>query len=174
MHLEATKDEHEFSFNLPGVHFSQAIHASERLRVCLNNTPILIDAQIVHVQASIGLDTYVGNENVSAKKFINRTLFYIILNFIRNTKESRNTYEPLEKVANQFLHLDLQYLGAVTEERAVKDAVRQQKPFIRRTPQSDAAVSIIAWLNRFRSLKRSHYHDSDLNDFKWQKSLILR
>ncbi len=83
-----------------------------------------------------------------------RNLFYIVLNFIRNTKESRNTYETLENVVIQFLHLDLRYLGAVPEDRVVKDGVRHQRPFIRRAPQSNAARAVIALVEQIQGLKK--------------------
>ncbi len=68
----------EFSIILPGVRFSQAIHEAERLRVCLDSTPIPIDEQMVHIRASFGVDTYAGNENSSVEKFINRTDHFLL------------------------------------------------------------------------------------------------
>ncbi len=82
----------------------------------------------------------------------NRTLFYIVLNLIRDSKEGQKAYKTLENVARQFLNLELQYMGAVPEDRAVKEAVRRQLPFIQKTPQCRAAKAVALLAERIEKL----------------------
>jgi flagellar biosynthesis protein FlhG len=82
----------------------------------------------------------------------NLTVFYIVLNFIRDEKEGSKAYETLKSVASRFLNLELQYLGAIPEDKAVKTAVRQQIPFIQNASQCHAAKAIILLAERIEKL----------------------
>jgi flagellar biosynthesis protein FlhG len=82
----------------------------------------------------------------------NRTLFYVVLNLIRDEKEGRRAYETLKGVANQFLDLDLQYLGAIPEDVSVKKAVREQMPFIQKDPACAAAKAVSMLVDQMESI----------------------
>ncbi|MFC1821645.1 MinD/ParA family protein [Thermodesulfobacteriota bacterium] len=72
----------------------------------------------------------------------NRNHFFLILNFIKSELEGRQTFETLDKATKKFLNLDLYYLGSIPEDKVVKNAVRQQKPFIETVPQSRASEAV--------------------------------
>ncbi|MBN1849226.1 MAG: MinD/ParA family protein [Deltaproteobacteria bacterium] len=82
-----------------------------------------------------------------------RTLFYIVLNLIREPKEGQKAYETLKKVANQFLNLELEYLGAIPEDKSVKEAVRQQTPFIQKALRCPATRAIMLVAERIKNLR---------------------
>ena len=82
-----------------------------------------------------------------------RTLFYMVLNLIKDANEAKKAYETLEKAAKRFLNLELQYLGAIPEDKVIKDAVRKQAPFIQKTPQGNAAKAVMVLADRIEKLK---------------------
>ncbi len=79
-----------------------------------------------------------------------RQTFHLLLNQVKNEAEARQVYEHLARVASHFLHLDLEYLGAVPQDAAVSKGVRNQKPFIQVAPQSMAAQAIMSHAERLR------------------------
>ena len=83
----------------------------------------------------------------------NRNHFYLVLNFVSNEQEGHQTYKTLEKVAKKFLNLDLQYLGAIPQDKAVNKAVRQQSPFIQKSPQCKAAQAVFLLAEQIRMLE---------------------
>lgn len=83
-----------------------------------------------------------------------RDQFHMILNLVESEKEAQQIFQNLSKVAEKFLNLHLQYLGAVPQDKAVMKAVREQHPFIKRAPQGKAALGIYALANRIAMLRR--------------------
>ena len=62
----------EFVIILPGTRLPQAIHAAERLRLALENSPIKLNGKRVRLTASFGVDSYRGRKKLSVEKFIKR------------------------------------------------------------------------------------------------------
>jgi flagellar biosynthesis protein FlhG len=81
-----------------------------------------------------------------------RQHFHLILNLVRDEKEGLQAFENLEKAARRFLNLDLHYLGAIPEDKAVQKAVREQSPFIRKFPRNPAAKAVLALAEHIRLL----------------------
>jgi flagellar biosynthesis protein FlhG len=71
-----------------------------------------------------------------------RQRFYLLLNQVADEQESRQTYNGLAQVAEKFLQLKLNYLGAVPRDAAVLKAVQRQTPFVKQAPQSKAAKAV--------------------------------
>lgn len=63
--------------------------------------------------------------------------FRIVTNFVRNVKESRDTFRKISLVSERFLGLSLDYLGYLPYDERVKDAIISQKPFVSLYPTSD-------------------------------------
>jgi flagellar biosynthesis protein FlhG len=82
-----------------------------------------------------------------------RDRFYLLMNSVGNALEGRQIYDNLQKVAQKFLNIHLQYLGIVPEDKAVIRGVREQVPFIRQSPQSEAARAVYALAELIRMLK---------------------
>ena len=80
---------------------------------------------------------------ILAKKY-GRERIYLVFNLIGNEQEGRQNYERMQRVARTFLNLDLLYLGAIPPDKAVRDAVREQKPFVLTRPQCPASVAVTA------------------------------
>lgn len=66
----------------------------------------------------------------------NNSHFHLVLNSVKDDEEGVRTYDTLANAAAKFLSVDLEYLGAVPEDKVVKEAVRKQTPFIRGEPES--------------------------------------
>lgn len=70
------------------------------------------------------------------------TVIKMISNRIESEEEGKELYEKLNLVANKFLNLKLEYLGAIPQDTNVSKAVIRQKPAITLFPSSNFSKSI--------------------------------
>lgn len=70
------------------------------------------------------------------------TNFHIIANMVRSEKDGRDLFNKLFRVSEQFLDVQLDYLGAIPFDEHVHKAVKIQKPVLVAYPDSHAAASI--------------------------------
>jgi flagellar biosynthesis protein FlhG len=71
-----------------------------------------------------------------------RRHFLVVLNNVQGEKEAQQTFATLAKAAAKFLDLQLDYLGAVPTDPAVKRALRSQAPFMEQSPRSRASLAV--------------------------------
>jgi len=76
----------EFAVILPGTRLSQAVVAAERLRVGLQNSPVILKDAKVSLTASFGVDAYTGSESLSVRGLITRADRHLL----RAKREGRN------------------------------------------------------------------------------------
>lgn len=81
-----------------------------------------------------------------------RRRFLIIMNNVQGEREARQTFDTLNRAAAKFLDLQLDYLGAVPSDPAVKRALRSQAPFMEQAPQSRASQAVQALASRMLAL----------------------
>ena len=81
---------------------------------------------------------------------INR--FNLVLNLVRGVQEGNHTLKTIQRVAQRFLRLELNHLGSIPEDNAVRRAVLDQVPFIEQTPGSKAARAITDLVDRLHTL----------------------
>ncbi|MCA0403210.1 MAG: MinD/ParA family protein [Proteobacteria bacterium] len=70
------------------------------------------------------------------------THFHILANMVRSTKDGRELYNRLYRVAEQFLNVSLNYLGPIPFDEKVHEAVKGQKPVSIAYPNSAASLAI--------------------------------
>ena len=68
----------------------------------------------------------------------------LVVNRVYDEAESLEVAEKLKKTAERFLHMEIQSLGAIYEDRNMIQAVRRQKPILEAYPDSLAAKCIKA------------------------------
>ena len=68
----------EFSIILPGSRLTQAARAAERLRIALEDAPLLLNGDVVSLTASFGVDAYGEREDLTVEEFIKRTDQYLL------------------------------------------------------------------------------------------------
>jgi flagellar biosynthesis protein FlhG len=66
----------------------------------------------------------------------------VVVNRVIDIEEGRNTFEKFNNAVNSFLKIKLSYLGYITEDKRLIQAVRQQEPFTIKYPNCNAAVDI--------------------------------
>ncbi|MCP3951878.1 MAG: MinD/ParA family protein [Desulfobacterales bacterium] len=71
-----------------------------------------------------------------------RNTFNLVLNSVTDTREGAGVFNNLKNVTEKFLNLDLRFLGAIPYDADVSRAIREQIPFLKRTPNSEAAQAI--------------------------------
>ncbi|ARG97961.1 MinD/ParA family protein [Legionella micdadei] len=69
--------------------------------------------------------------------------FHILTNMVRSTREGKELFNKLYRVAEQFLDVRLDYLGAIPFDDKIHEAVKKQKPVLISYPESTAAKSFI-------------------------------
>lgn len=82
----------------------------------------------------------------SAKVVINRTL---------DKTEGRETFEKFKNAVKTFLKIDVEYIGNVSEDKKLIQAVRNQKPFVVNTPNCNAAEDILKIANIMQGIDSS-------------------
>lgn len=70
------------------------------------------------------------------------THFHILANMVRNLKDGRELFNKLFRVSEQFLDVQLDYLGAIPFDEHVHKSVKMQKPFLTAYPDSEASTAI--------------------------------
>jgi len=78
--------------------------------------------------------------------------FNLVLNFVRGMRESSHTVNTITRVTQRFLGLELAHLGSIPDDKAVRQAVLDQVPFIEQTPGSKAARAIHDLAERVHTL----------------------
>jgi flagellar biosynthesis protein FlhG len=66
----------------------------------------------------------------------------VVVNRIIDNKEGEVTFNKFNSAVKKFLNIDLQYLGSISDDKKLVQAVRKQEPFVIRYPSSDAAKDI--------------------------------
>jgi flagellar biosynthesis protein FlhG len=78
--------------------------------------------------------------------------FNLVLNFVRGVREGNHTVDTIKRVTQRFLKLELFHLGSIPEDRAVRQAVLDQVPFIEQAPGSKAARAVQDLAERVQTL----------------------
>jgi flagellar biosynthesis protein FlhG len=68
-----------------------------------------------------------------AKVIVNRTI---------ESKEGESTFNKFNNAVSKFLNIDLQYLGYLSDDKKLVQAVRKQQPFLISYPNSDVAKDL--------------------------------
>ena len=68
--------------------------------------------------------------------------FHVLANMVRHIKDGRELYNKLFRVSEQFLDVQLDYLGAIPFDEHVHKAVKKQKPVLIAYPDSAASASL--------------------------------
>lgn len=66
----------------------------------------------------------------------------VVVNRVIDIEEGRNTFEKFNNAVDSFLKIKLSYLGYITEDKRLIQAVRQQEPFTIKYPNCNAAVDV--------------------------------
>ncbi|WML35428.1 MinD/ParA family protein [Clostridium sp. OS1-26] len=69
----------------------------------------------------------------NAKVIVNRTI---------ESKEGESTFNKFNNAVSKFLNIDLQYLGYLSDDKKLIQAVRKQQPFLISYPNSDVAKDL--------------------------------
>jgi len=68
--------------------------------------------------------------------------FHVLLNMVRNEFEAMNTFRKIERAAERFLNIGLEYAGFIVRDEGVAKAANEQKPLMMVDPASAAARSV--------------------------------
>lgn len=66
----------------------------------------------------------------------------VVVNRIIDNREGEATFNKLNSAVKKFLNVDLQYLGSISDDKKLVQAVRKQEPFVIGYPHSSAAKDI--------------------------------
>lgn len=71
-----------------------------------------------------------------------RTVIKLVSNKVNNWKEGKEIFNKVSVVADKFLNIKLEYIGAVLNDGNVSKAIIQQKPLVLSYPHTAAALSV--------------------------------
>ncbi|MCH5251966.1 MAG: MinD/ParA family protein [Lachnospiraceae bacterium] len=80
------------------------------------------------------------NRNSSYKR--GKTMLKMIANQVRNDGDADELFEKIGVVVNKFLHIEIEYLGAIPYDENMQKAVMSQEPLSLTAPNSAAARSL--------------------------------
>lgn len=75
-------------------------------------------------------------------KYTEKRSIKLIVNRIRDESECKEVTERLNQTTQKFLQLSIDCLGYVYEDRAVRDAVNNQEPFVLMKPNAPASLCV--------------------------------
>jgi len=68
--------------------------------------------------------------------------FNVVVNFVESEEEAKEVYERFSLVVEHFLGARINFLGYITEDRSVREAVNMQRPLLKMYPESKASQCI--------------------------------
>jgi flagellar biosynthesis protein FlhG len=68
--------------------------------------------------------------------------FHILANMVRKEKDGQILFNKLYRVADQFLDVNIDYLGAIPFDEHIHDAVKKQQPILLSYPDSPASKAL--------------------------------
>lgn len=68
----------EFAIILPGTRLGTSVRVAKRLQAVLQNSPVVLNGQEVFLTASLGVDTFTSQEELTVRAFIKRTDHYLL------------------------------------------------------------------------------------------------
>jgi flagellar biosynthesis protein FlhG len=130
-----------------------AAMSSQCLVVCTPEPTSLADAyatmKILHAQSAI-------------------TSFRLIVNMVTHENEALRVYDKLASLAEEYLGVNVTYLGSIPFDETVRRSVRERSPFMQRYPFS-LASSAIRGIASELSLLRSPEATKVTSGFFWQQ-----
>lgn len=98
--------------------------------------------------------------------------FRVLVNMARDRAAARDAFVRLHAAADAFLSgVSLDYLGFLPKDPQVRAAVVEQKPFVRRLPDSPAAKALAEVASKVAALKPPATLDGNIKFF-WKKLLF--
>lgn len=76
-----------------------------------------------------------------------RTVIKLVANKVNSQQEGQEIFEKVSMVADKFLNIQLDYLGAVLNDSHMSKSVMQQKPLLLAYPNAPAAISVAYLVN---------------------------
>lgn len=89
-------------------------------------------------------DAYSLLKAVNRKKEFNREQksIKVVANRVESDEEGQEIYEKISVVASKFLNIDMEYLGHISQDKRLTNAVVEQKPISIHYPNSESALRI--------------------------------
>lgn len=78
--------------------------------------------------------------------------FHLMLNSVKSKKEGQEVFANMSMVLERFLKIRPLALGAMVQDTAVANAIRQQRPFLLTAPGSRASLEILAVADRIMAM----------------------
>ena len=82
-----------------------------------------------------GLIKVIANRNKAAN-------IGLVVNMVSSKKQAQGVYDRISVTVNRFLGMEIKYRGAIPEDPMVRNAIRQQQPFLLRYPRCAASRAI--------------------------------
>lgn len=91
--------------------------------------------------------------------------FHVLANMTRSAQHGKELFQKLLRVADHYLDVTLQYMGAVPFDEQLRRAVSHQKPVVEFSPGSPSALSIKKLVQKMASWPQPVKADGNLEFF---------
>lgn len=109
--------------------------------IVLNFVEVADDVIIVTNSEPTALTDAYGLIKVIIKSNIKANL-NVVINRVKSITEAKETFEKLSRTVENFLEYKLKYLGYISEDSKVGQAVREQNPYAFAYPKSEATLCL--------------------------------
>ncbi|EJO5346008.1 MinD/ParA family protein [Clostridium botulinum] len=125
---------------------------------CAQELMILTTPEPTAITDAYSLLKAVSHFNIKqkAKLVVNKTI---------DNEDGKITYNKFQNAVNKFLHIDLQYLGSIRDDRKAIQSVRRQIPFVLAYPNCDAAKDISSIAENILGNVNKHENDVSVERF---------
>ncbi len=126
---------------------------------CCDELILIITPEPTSIMDAYSLLKAVVHFNIKSKSkvVINRTL---------DRKEGEVTFNKFRSAVKTFLKIDVEYIGNISEDRKLIEAVRSQKPFVVSSPNCEAAQDILKIAEKLALIKKENTGSSVQSLFK--------
>ena len=91
--------------------------------------------------------------------------FMLLVNMVRNSKESEEVYRRLSNATDHFLNLSIDYLGYILCDKSVHEAVKQQSLLLEVFPYSKASRCLFSIAKRLSQKQAEDYESGTIKFF---------
>ncbi len=95
---------------------------------------------VTHPEPTALADAYALIKIISARSV--RTRVYVMVNGVRRPSDGYEVFEQLQLVVQNFLNLQIHFLGNIPFDQNVQVAVSRQQPYLLHAPKAEASIAI--------------------------------
>ncbi|CDF58004.1 MinD/ParA family protein [Thermobrachium celere] len=87
----------------------------------------------------------------------------VVVNRVKNRNEAEETFNKIKYTVNNFLQKDIKYLGYITEDLRIGQAIKKQTPYVKEYPNSEFSLCINKIASNLLGIQHKNKYSSFLD-----------